>query len=194
MIGWHRYHGGEVNGRGLLLVGVLLLVNMCAAAQVEYRPIVVAIRPVFDIPVAPDHLLFQPSGGASLAARYVIPSLPLVSVGGSFTWHLARMQHADLGQLGSLSLAAGEATVELRSTFRMPLDLFLAAGVGWFYAFLNGAPSQFVTSLAWSSRAGVGYRLSPLLTLNLDAEYRRYETLYHFIGIGVGADIHLGDR
>lgn len=183
-----------MKGRGGFLVGLFLVVNLSAAAEVEYPPIVVALRPVFDIPVAPDHLLFQPSGGASLAARYVIPSVRLVSVGAALTWHLARMQHADLGRLGSLSLAAGEATVELRSAFRIPVDVFLVAGAGWYCAILNDAPSQFVTNVAWSARAGVGYRLSPSVTLDLGAEYRRYETLYHFVGVGVGADLHLRGR
>lgn len=177
--------------RWTFILAVGLLAAGTLGAQATYRPFLVEVRPVLDLPIPPDHLLFQPSGGASLGVRYVFPFARQLSVGPALTVHVARMEHRDIASLRSLSLVAGEATTEFRTSFLQPVELWLAVGAGWFYAFLIRDPSQQVTNVVWDLRAGIGIRVSHSTTLDLGAEYRRYESLYHALGIGVGVDVRL---
>ncbi len=177
---------------GALVCLLFLLAGGITLAQSQQRPLLVSIRPAFEIPLAPDHLLFELSGGATVGARYALPKLPFLSIGPSLSWQLARMQHVSLGSLGTLSVFAAEATAELRSTFRRPIDLFLAGGVGWFYALRNESPAQWAANLSLSARAGIGIRLSPPISIGLGVEYHRFVSLYHTLGIAIGTDLRLG--
>ena len=175
----------------LSLVLLLLSAGLCAARE-PYRPILVSIRPEIDVPLPPDLLLFEPGGGVAANVNYVFPFFRPLSAGIGVVYRAGPMEHADLGDLGSLSLVSVEAVAELRWTFLSRIDLSLAAAGGYFYALRNGDPSQWATNVTWSGRIGAGFRSAPSLSLGIQAEYRRYESLYHLIGIGAGVDLRLG--
>jgi hypothetical protein len=170
---------------------LLLFAGLCGA-QDRYRPVLVSIRPGIDIPLPPDQRLFEPGGGVGIDVSYVFPFYHPFSAGIGITYRAGPMEHADLGHLGSLSLLSVEAAAELRLTFWKRIDLYLAAAGGYFYSFRNGDPSQWATNLTWSGRIGAGFRSTPSLSLGIQGEYRRYESLYHLIGIGAGVDLRLG--
>jgi hypothetical protein len=148
--------------------------------------------PAVDIPLPPDHRLFHLGGGVAARVGYVLPFFLPLSAGVGVVYHLGSMQHPDLGNPGSLSLVSAEGSVELRLTFLRRIDAYLAGGAGWFYAVLNEDPSQWVSNIALSGRLGVGLRASPRLSVGVQGEYRRYQSLYHLIGIGVAVDLWLG--
>jgi hypothetical protein len=177
-----------------LLLGLAAGVGTAQAHRLEseYRPLVFSVVPTVDIPLPPDHRLFQVGGGVAARIGTVFPFFPRLSAGAEVVYRLAPMEHPDLGDLGSLSLISGEASVELRYTFAGRIDIHLAGGVGWFYALLNEDPSQWVGNVALSGRLGAGLRASPCLSVSVQGEYRRYQSLYHLIGIGVALDLRLG--
>jgi len=162
-----------------------------SAAQEQYRPIIVSIKPGMDIPLPPDPHLFQLGGGVAVSGSYIFPSFRPLSTGIVVNYHLGRLQHDDLGNLGSLSLISAETTTELRGTLRRVIDVYLSVGAGQFYAFLNGEPSSSVSNLVLIGRIGVGLRATPTLTIGVQCEYRRYCSLYHLMGVGLGVDLWL---
>jgi hypothetical protein len=131
-----------------------------------------------------------------VSVSFVFPFFRPISFGLAVDYHLGRMQHADLGNLGFLSVISPEATVEFRLTFLKLLEVYLSGGAGYFFAFRNEDtdPSRVVgvTNFVWGGRLGVGLRVSSRLTIGLQGEYRRYESLYHLFGAGFGVDIWLG--
>jgi hypothetical protein len=169
----------------------VLAAGVCTA-QDPYRPMLMSITPAVDIPLPPDSRLFRPSGGVATRVGYVFPFFRPLSGGIGVVYHLGRMQHSDLGRLGSLSVISAEAAVELRLTFLGRFDAYLAGGAGWFYTFLNDDPSSWATRVVVSGRLGAGLRATPTLTIGLQGEYRRYESLYPLVGVGVGMDLRLG--
>ena len=102
------------------------------------------------------------------------------------------MRHDDLGNLGSLSGISAETTSDLRLTFRSLIDLYLSGGAGYYYTFENNEPSSFVTNLVFNGRIGGGIRVNPTMTIGIQAEYRRYQKLYHTIGVGLCIDLWVG--
>lgn len=177
----------------ITLVAVVLLVFAAgfSSAQEQNRPFVVSIKPQMDIPLWPDPNLFQPGGGVGVSRSRPCSSFPALSMGIAGNYHLGRLQHADLGNLGSLSMISIAATTELRGNIRRKIDLYLSGGAGYFYAFLNGEPSQSVSNLVLNGRIGVGLRVNPTMTIGIQGEYRRYRSLYHLMGVGLGVDLWL---
>ncbi len=171
---------------------LLVLAAGLSGAQQQCRPFVVSVRPAIDIPLPPDPNLFQLGGGVAVSGSYVLPFFRPLSAGIAVTYHLGRLQHADLGSLGSLSVLSAEVAAELCLTVLRRIDGYLSGGAGYFYAVLNGDPSSWAASLVWSGRVGVGFRVSPALTVGIQSEYRRYESLYHLLGVGAGLDLRLG--
>jgi hypothetical protein len=181
-----------MKGIALLALALGLFVLRLAAAQEQYRPFVVSIKPQADIPLNPDGRMFQLGAGAAVSGSYVFRFFPLLSAGLAANYHLAPMQHDELGNLGVLSVISAEPTVELRYTFWRKVDAYLSGGAGYFYAFLNGEPSSSVSNLAINGRIGVGLRVTPALTIGVQAEYRRFCSLYHLMGTGLSLDFWLG--
>ena len=72
-----------------------------------------------------------------MSVSYVFPFFRPLSTGIVVNYHLGRLQHEDLGNLGSLSVISAEATVELRLTFLKRIDTFISGGAGYFYTFEN---------------------------------------------------------
>ncbi|TKJ44013.1 hypothetical protein CEE36_02515 [candidate division TA06 bacterium B3_TA06] len=163
-----------------------------ATAQEQYRSVLVSIKPEADIPLPPDPNLFQPGAGAAVSGSYAFPFFTPLSAGLAVNYHLGRLQHDDLGNLGSLSVISAEPTAELRLTFWRRFEAYLSGGAGYFYAFLNGAPSSAASNLVLNGRIGVGLRATPTLTIGVQGEYRRFCSLYHLIGVGLGVDLWLG--
>ena len=85
-----------------------------STAQEQYRPIVVSIKPQIDVPLPPDPSLFQIGGGVAVSGSYVFPSFQPLSTGIIVNYHLGPLRHADLGNLGSLSVISAETTAKLR--------------------------------------------------------------------------------
>ena len=165
--------------------------GICFASD-TYRPILLSLRPAVDIPLPPDTALFRLGAGATVIVSYVLPFFRPLSVGISANYRLGRMQHAELGNLGSLSVLSAEATTEFRLAFLRFMEIWFSAGAGYFYAFQNHDPSSWATNLVFSGRIGVGVRAAPRLTMSLQGEYRRYQSLSHLLGVGLGADFRLG--
>lgn len=164
----------------------------CLAAQEPSAGLVVSVKPGLDVPLPPDPELFRLSGGTAAGVSHSLPFFRPLSAGVLVNYHLARMQHATLGNLGSLSVISAEGTAELRWRSRTPLDLYLGGGAGLFYALLNDRPSSWVSNFVWNGHVGIGLRATPSLSIDLQGEYRRYESLYHLIGISLGAELRLG--
>ena len=177
----------------IALAAVVLLVFTAgsSAANGQDRQFIVSIKPEIDIPLPPDHNLFKPGVGIGVSGRYVFPFFRPLSAGIEANYHLGRMIHDDMGNLGSLSVISVETTAELRLTLMRLMDVYLSGGTGYFYTFMNGEPSSFATNLVFSGRIGVGLRATPEMTICLHGEYRRYRSLYHLIGVGIGVDLWL---
>jgi hypothetical protein len=173
---------------------VVLVVFACgfSTAQGQYRPILVSLRPQIDIPLHPDQFMFGISGGLGASGSYVFPFFQPLSAGIAVNYHLGPMRHDEMGNLGSLSVISAETTAELRITLLRLIDAYLSGGAGYFYAFLNDDPSSFVTNLVYNGRVGVGLRVNPTITIGIQGEYRRYRSLYHLLGVGLGVDLRLG--
>jgi hypothetical protein len=181
-----------MNRTALMAAVLLVFAAGFSSAQEQYRPFLVSIKPEIDIPLPPDPNLFQIGGGTAVSVSYVFPFFRPLSTGIVVNYHLGRLQHEDLGNLGSLSVISAEATVELRLTFLKRIDTFISGGAGYFYTFENDDPSSWATNLVLSGRTGAGLRATPTLTIGIQGEYRRYFSLYHLIGVGVGVDLWLG--
>jgi hypothetical protein len=176
------------------LVAAVLLV--CAApfstAQKQCQQLLVSIKPEIDIPLPPDPNLFQIGGGTAVSASYVFPFFRPLSAGILVNYHLGRLQHEDPGIHGSLSLISAEAIIGLRLTLWQLIDAYLSGGAGYFFTFVNKEPSSWATNIVLSGGMGIGLRVNPTLTVGIQGEYRRYRSLYHLIGVGLGADLRLG--
>jgi hypothetical protein len=178
-----------------ILLAVILLVTLSvgfSAAQEQNIPVRITLKPVVDIPLTPDSNLFQPAGGATISGSYVFPGLQWLSTGISVGYHLGHMQRADLGNLGYLSLISAEPTAETRATIAGLIDLYLSGSVGFFYGSMTDNPSSSVSNFVLSGGIGINIRATQALTIGIYSEYRRYESLYHLIGIGLGVDLFLG--
>jgi hypothetical protein len=176
----------------LVAVGLLVFVARFSTAQELYRPIAVSIKSEIDIPLPPDPNLFQIGGGTAVSVSYVFPFFRPLSTGFLVNYHLGRLHHEDLGIHGSLSLISAEATAELRFTFWQVIDVYLSSGAGFFFTFVNEEPSSWATNIVWSGGIGFGLRVNPTLTVGIQGEYRRYRSLYHLIGVGLGMDLRMG--
>ena len=163
-----------------------------STAQEANRRILVSIKPEIDVPLPPDPFLFKPGGGVAVSGKYILPFFRPLSAGVAVNFHLGRMRHTDLGNLGSLSVLSAEITTELRLTFRQLLDAYFSVGAGYFYVFLNGESSSSVSNLVLNGRIGAGLRVTPTMTVGIQGEYRRYLSLYHLMGIGLGLDFPAG--
>jgi hypothetical protein len=161
-------------------------------AQETERSYLMSINPELDLPLPPDPFLFKSAGGLGISGSYVFPFFRPWSAGAELDYHLARMRHADLGNLGSLSLISVSATTEMRLTFKELIDAYLSIGAGYFIAFQNGEASSWASNIVLNGRIGAGLRVTPMITVGIQGEYRRYLRLYHLVGIGIGLDLRLG--
>ena len=127
-----------------------------------------------------------------MSGSYVFPFFRPLSIGIAVNYHLGRLRHADLGNLGSLSVISAETTAELRLTFLRLIDVYFSGGAGYFYAFLNDESLSSASNMVLSGRIGVGFRATPTITIGVQGEYRRYQSLYHRMGVGLGVDLLLG--
>jgi hypothetical protein len=181
--------------RHILVAIVLSIFLPCfAAAQEQLAKVRISVEPAIDIPLRADSNLFRPSAGSVVNGLYAIPGFRLLSAGVAATYHAARMQRADLGDLGSLSIFSGEAMVEVRTALRVPIDLYVTGSAGFFYAFENGEPASSASNLVWSTGVGLGVRATPALTVGVRGEYRSYQTIYQFVGIGIVLDLRFGNE
>lgn len=122
--------------RTVLLAVVLLVISTgVPMAQEPIRSIKLSIVPQIDIPLPPDSNLFQLGGGAATGFSYTLASFRAFSVGVLVDHHLGRLDHVNLGNLGSLSVISAEATAGLRYTFVRRIDAYFSSGIGYFYAF-----------------------------------------------------------
>ena len=184
---------GKPTMKKIVFTAVVLIAFTCgfSVAQGEYRPILISITPQVDIPLPPDQFMFNISGGLGMRGSYVFPFFQPLSAGIALNYHQGPMRHDEMGNLGSLSVISAETTAELRLTLRSLIDAYLSGGAGYFYAFMNGDPSSFVTNLVFDGRVGVGFRMTPSMTVGIQGEYRRYWSLYHLLGVGLGVDLRL---
>ena len=163
-----------------------------ATAEDRYPGFRIAVNPVIDVPLPSEARMFQPAGGAAVSGRYVLPGFRPLAAGIVLGYHLGRMQHPDLGDLGWLSVISAEATAELRATLGGVIDLCFAGGAGYFFAFANDALSSSASNLVWSAGVGLDVRTTATLSIGIQGEYRSYEGLYHIVSIGIGADLQVG--
>ena len=178
--------------RILAAIALSVLCLYPALTQAQPGPVRFSIRPTFDLPLGSDANLFRPSAGTAISGSYVFPGLQFLSVGINGAYHLGRMSNAGLGDLGSLSLISGEARAAVRVTLGRLMELSVSGGAGFFYAFSNDETSSAVSNFVWGAGAGVDLRVSSSLTVGLYGEYRKFETLYQYAGIGVSAQISIG--
>lgn len=159
----------------LLIVILLFFTVGFTAAQDQNRPIVISIIQEFDIPLTLDQNLFQISGGLSInSSRSMLFFQPLSTLIG-VSYQLGRLQHDDLGNLGSLSMFSVKPNIKLhRLLFQRRIGVYLSGGVGYCYAFLNGELSSSVSYLVWNGRFGINRRVNPALTIGI-RRFRRYE-------------------
>jgi hypothetical protein len=181
-----------MNRTALVAAALLVVAAAFSTAREQYQPLLVSIKPEIDIPLPPDPNLFQIGGGTAVSASYVFPFFRPLSMGILVNYHLGRLHHEDLGISGSLSLISAEATIGLRLTLWQLIDAYLSGGAGYFFTFVNEKPSSWATNIVWSGGIGFGMRVTPALTVGIQGEYRRYRSLYHLIGVGLGMDLRMG--
>lgn len=171
---------------------LLVLCLQPAVTQTPAGLVRISVMPTFDIPLGFDANLFQPSAGLAVNGSYIFPHLRFLSAGFTGAYHLGRMSIVGPGDLGSLSVISGETKAAARVTVGRLIELTVSGGAGFFYAFSNKEPSSTVSNLVWGGGVGIGVRVSPGVTVNLHGEYRSFETLYQYAGIGLSAEISIG--
>lgn len=181
-----------MNKTALMAAALLIFAAAFSTAREQYQPLLVSIKPEIDIPLPPDPNLFQIGGGTSVSASYVFPFFRPLSTGILVNYHLGRLHHEDLGIRGSLSLISAEAIIGFRLTFWHRFDAYIFGGAGYFFTFVNEEPSSWATNIVWSGGIGFGLRVNATMTVGIQGEYRRYRSLYHLIGVGLGMDLRLG--
>ena len=68
------------------------------------KTLILSCRPAIDIPIGIDRNVFKTSGGLELSAIKPLPRLPFIGTGIGVTYRPGRMEHSDLGDLGTLSI------------------------------------------------------------------------------------------
>ncbi len=174
-------------------VALLLTLSILSPDCGQSQQFIISIRPQFDIPLTPDQNLFLTSGGVMVSRRKSVHFLRPLSIGIAGGYHLGRMQHASLGNLGSHSLISAEAVTDLHWTIRQLIVISISGGAGCFYTGENGERSSWATDLMWSGQLGIGLITSSALTIGIQGEYRNFRRLYHLIGIGLTMDFRLGN-
>lgn len=162
--------------------------------QGQSRSPVISVTSSLDLPLPPDHNLFQPAGGLQISAQKPFTVSPLFSLGVAAGYNLGRMQHITLGNLGSLSVLSTEAIADLQWHLWKSMNANVSGGAGYYYAIENGESSSWVTNLVWSGSFGFGVTLNPATVLRVHCEYRNFRKLYHLLGIGLGIEIYLDHR
>jgi hypothetical protein len=168
----------------MLFLYLLLFLFNNGFADENSRSILFSVMPGIDIPLTRDANLFRPSSGVSAAGSYAIPSALYFSVGGKTGYHLGRLEHEDINTLGTMSLLSAEALAQWRFSVRH-VDIRLSGGAGQFYAFMNNEPSSSAANLVWHGRIGIELKRTSDKTIGVQAEYRHYHKLYHFLAIGL---------
>jgi len=101
----------------------LLILTLLAPVCGQSQQLIISLIPQIDIPISPDHNLFQTSGGVMVTGRKPARFLRPLSIGFAGAYHLGRMQHVTLGNLGSLSIFSTEIISTLHWTIRQKIGL-----------------------------------------------------------------------
>ncbi len=170
----------------ILLSAASLLVSAPKQGKPESMSLVsLSLSPGASFPLGADALVFRMGGGAEIAARYRMPFLPLLTVGGAAGYELGTLRTSQT--LSTLSLGA-EAGV-LWDPVQW-LGLYARARGGYFYSMLNGASSGggsgFVTAVG-----GAEFRVLPSLGLSAEAGYRALAGFSGSVVAALGVSYHL---
>jgi len=172
-----------------VLLGLLFVVCLSVASSQEKTQTSFIILPTLDIPLTYDQNLFDASGGIEWSRTSPILRKPILFQGYRLGYHLGYLNHEDFDDLGTLSITSVEGNAGIKGSIRGEVDLFLSGGAGWYYAFENQDISSHASSWILSGGTGLGIHLDSGRIINVQAQYRYYNRLYHFLGLGFGINL-----
>jgi len=146
--------------------------------------------PGVSIPMGEDAQVYTIGGAASLLGRLSIPGFPYLSVELAAGYTMSPINSVS-GDTTLLNILSGR----LGLGFRVPVSDSIILGAhlhgGYFYGFLNvDVPDNTGNNPLVEAGAEVTLKLSPALSLGLDASYRMFFGLTNDVLIGVGLSYH----
>jgi len=148
---------------------VLVVLGTAAGPACAQSALSLQVTPAVSLPVGHSADLFSMGGGASLGARYVLPSLPLLFLQGTVDYRLMPTLASE--NLSLITLGA-EAGLNYALLPRLSLEASLLVGG---YLGLFGVEPPAVNPFA-SLGAGARFRLSPAVSLGAGFSYAYYLT------------------
>jgi hypothetical protein len=148
------------------------------------QPLTLSIAPTFTVPLGPGADYFGLGGGARLLAEYPLPWVAGLAAQGGLSYSLATLPYG-AGTTSEIAALAG-------ASWQAPLAPALSArafgNLGASYGFINGdSLSQGGASLVVEAGGGIGWALSPALSLRLDLSYTWFSGAYGTVGAALGA-------